>query len=117
MRTPTVAPVAPASALAAGRRRPIGGDVSVLPLRALELDADLVALVRRPRRVEAHDDRVAAGVRPHRGREPTRLTASSMPCRCAAAFSTSRYLRWPARDSAAKTAQRCTALKSPYGNL
>ena len=53
MRNPTVAPVAPASALAAGRRRPIGGDVSVLPLRALELDADLVALVRRPRRVEA----------------------------------------------------------------
>ena len=39
MRNPTVAPVAPASALAAGRRRPIDGDVSALPLRALELRA------------------------------------------------------------------------------
>jgi hypothetical protein len=40
-------------------------------------------------------------------------SASSMPCRCAAALSTSAYLRWPARDSAARTPQRCTSWKSP----
>lgn len=38
---------------------------------------------------------------------------SIMPCKCAAAFSMSRYLYCPARLSAASTAQRCTFLKSP----
>src|SRR2546427_12246298 len=43
------------------------------------------------------------------------INASSMPCRWAVASSMSEYLRWPARDSAASTAQRGTFAESPYG--
>lgn len=44
------------------------------------------------------------------------FNSSSMPCRCAAAASMSGWSYWPARDSAARTPQRWTFSKSPYGN-
>ena len=42
--------------------------------------------------------------------------ASIIPCKCAAAVSTSKCLYWPARLSAVRMAQRWAFSKSPYGN-
>jgi hypothetical protein len=62
--------------------------------------------VRLPQTDERPDPEIARDV----------VANLKMPCRCAAAFSISKCLYWPARLSAVRIPQRCAYSKSPYGN-